>query len=184
MTKRNRATESLGIYPAFLLRVVARFWHLDHRDWVAVWMVARHRDRRCWVPALALLSSPACQHCVPSPVAHPELRTPRSAGPDPKVSEGYAACLPAMPVPRSLPGVSGRPGLTPAQLTALNMDRTRQLEELAAERWGGDTAAVVGEMQFAFIAFAFGQSLQGESAAEQRAERREWGRAGAGLRNP
>ncbi|GIL90158.1 hypothetical protein Vretimale_16402 [Volvox reticuliferus] len=52
-------------------------------------------------------------------------------------------------------------GLNPAQLTALNMDRSRQMEALAAARWGGDMVAVVGEMQFAFIAFIFGQSLQG-----------------------
>ncbi|GLC38850.1 hypothetical protein PLESTM_000786600 [Pleodorina starrii] len=60
-----------------------------------------------------------------------------------------------------LPRLVKEAGLTPAQLTSLNMDRTAQLEALAAERWGGDTAAVVGEMQFAFIAFVFGQSLQG-----------------------
>ncbi|KAG2496037.1 hypothetical protein HYH03_005959 [Edaphochlamys debaryana] len=51
-------------------------------------------------------------------------------------------------------------GLTPAQLTAANLDRTAQLEA-AAGRWGGDACRLVGEAQFAFAAFVFGQSMQG-----------------------
>ncbi|GIL64628.1 hypothetical protein Vafri_18522 [Volvox africanus] len=58
------------------------------------------------------------------------------------------------------PGLTSA-GLNPKQLTALNMDRSHQLEALAAARWGGNVVAVVGEMQFAFIAFVFGQSLRG-----------------------
>ncbi|PNW83398.1 hypothetical protein CHLRE_05g244750v5 [Chlamydomonas reinhardtii] len=52
-------------------------------------------------------------------------------------------------------------GLTPAQLTAANMDRSNQLVAAAALHWGGDVRGLVGEMQFAFVAFVFGQSLQG-----------------------
>jgi hypothetical protein len=63
----------------------------------------------------------------------------------------------------------GRTGLTPAQLTALNMDKTEALVGCAAGRWGGDARKLVGEMQFAFVAFMCGQSLQGEleAAAQQ-----------------
>ncbi len=65
------------------------------------------------------------------------------------------------PRPCPCPCPLSAPGLTPAQLTALNLDRTAQLEAAAAGRWGGEVAALVGEMQFAFIAFVCGQSLQG-----------------------
>jgi hypothetical protein len=74
-------------------------------------------------------------------------------------------------------------GATPAQLTALNVDKTSLLQQAAARyqqppstgdsSTGGSTAQpaqhgeavrgleVVGELQFAFIAFVFGQSLEG-----------------------
>ena len=53
-------------------------------------------------------------------------------------------------------------GLSPAQLTALNMDKTGALVAAAGGRWGGNAHRLVGEMQFAFVAFMCGQSLQGE----------------------
>ena len=82
---------------------------------------------------------------------------------------------------RNLPACTALPlffypaGLTPAQLTAANMDRSNQLVAAAALHWGGDVRGLVGEMQFAFVAFVFGQSLQGEGGRP-----REEGRGGGG----
>lgn len=89
-----------------------------------------------------------------------------------------------------LPRVIKVPGAPASQLTALNIDKTSLLEQVIARYHsktsggssssksggGGSTAAqqrqqqqqsvvegleVVGELQFAFIAFVFGQSLEG-----------------------
>ncbi|GLI71125.1 hypothetical protein VaNZ11_016185 [Volvox africanus] len=79
-----------------------------------------------------------------------------AAGGSHRLSLGHRFCFYS-----EIPRLVKEAGLNPMQLTALNMDRSRQLEALAAARWGGDVLAVVGEMQFAFIAFVFGQSLQG-----------------------
>jgi A1 cistron-splicing factor AAR2 len=53
-------------------------------------------------------------------------------------------------------------GATAAELTALNLDKTPLLEELIVSRYGGQDDAILGELQFAFVAFVFGQSLDGE----------------------
>jgi hypothetical protein len=66
------------------------------------------------------------------------------------------------------------PGLTAAQLTALNMDKTALLEQVmdrysssssssssSASLQGPAGTEVLGELQFSFIAFVFGQSLEG-----------------------
>ena len=48
-----------------------------------------------------------------------------------------------------------------AALTALNMDKTAVLEAAAAAAGDPGGKALLGELQFAFIAFMFGQSLEG-----------------------
>lgn len=53
-------------------------------------------------------------------------------------------------------------GATAAQLTSLNLDKTPLLLQLIAERFEGQGQDVLGELQFAFLAFVCGQSLQGE----------------------
>jgi hypothetical protein len=74
------------------------------------------------------------------------------------------------------------PGLPAAQLTALNIDKTAILEQVV-DRYRGISSSsngggpeppqqqqqqgpagieVLGELQFAFIAFVFGQSLEGK----------------------
>eukprot|EP00877_Chromochloris_zofingiensis_P000739 jgi/Chrzof1/10666/Cz05g07160.t1 len=52
-------------------------------------------------------------------------------------------------------------GATAAQLTSLNLDKTPLLLQLIAERFEGQGQDVLGELQFAFLAFVCGQSLQG-----------------------
>ncbi|CAL8470508.1 g10050 [Coccomyxa elongata] len=51
-------------------------------------------------------------------------------------------------------------GLTPQELTQLNMDKTRLLDTLIADEYGGNADIMLGELQFAFLAFLLGHSLQ------------------------
>ncbi len=103
-----------------------------------------------------------------SPLPFTALGTPRATGARPE-TESPCLLLPSHSASRNCACVrphlspNTRTGLTPAQLTALNMDRSTQLAAAAAAHWGGDVRGLVGELQFAFIAFVFGQSLQGES---------------------
>jgi hypothetical protein len=86
-----------------------------------------------------------------------------------------------------LPRLVKVPGLSAAQLTALNMDKTALLEQVMdrynttssssstrsasqqqqqqQQQQGPAGIEVIGELQFAFIAFVFGQSLEGEAKA-------------------
>jgi hypothetical protein len=59
------------------------------------------------------------------------------------------------------------PGLSPAQLTALNLDKSALLVKLAGQRYGGRLEGLLAELQFAFVAFVYGQSLDGEPAGLQ-----------------
>jgi A1 cistron-splicing factor AAR2 len=52
-------------------------------------------------------------------------------------------------------------GLTAAELTSLNLDKSALVLRVAAERYRGSVEGLLGEMQFAFVAFVFGQSLDG-----------------------
>ena len=52
-------------------------------------------------------------------------------------------------------------GATGAQLTALNLDKSALLQQVAQEHYGGRLMDLLGELQFAFVAFVYGQSLHG-----------------------
>lgn len=58
------------------------------------------------------------------------------------------------------------PGAQGAALTALNLDKTATLEKVAADSGDPGGKALLGELQFAFIAFLFGQSLEGGAMGE------------------
>jgi len=60
-----------------------------------------------------------------------------------------------------LPRLVKAPGAQGAELTALNLDKTAALEQVAAA--GGDSSGkrLLGELQFAYLAFLLGQSLEG-----------------------
>ncbi|KAF3949922.1 hypothetical protein CMV_024263 [Castanea mollissima] len=47
------------------------------------------------------------------------------------------------------------------ELTSLNIDKTQLLESLLIKDYGGSEDVLLGELQFAFIAFLMGQSLVG-----------------------
>ncbi|KAF3949925.1 hypothetical protein CMV_024265 [Castanea mollissima] len=47
------------------------------------------------------------------------------------------------------------------ELTSLNIDKTQLLESLLIKDYGGSEDLLLGELQFAFIAFLMGQSLEG-----------------------
>ena len=51
--------------------------------------------------------------------------------------------------------------LSAEERTAWNMDKSRALERLLKEQHGGDSAMFLGELQFAFLAFLLGHSLEG-----------------------
>ncbi|KAK2077725.1 hypothetical protein QBZ16_004571 [Prototheca wickerhamii] len=54
-----------------------------------------------------------------------------------------------------------RPQADAAKRTAANMDRSEELVTIIDKHCGGDTEQLLGELQFAFLAFLLGQSLTG-----------------------
>ena len=51
-------------------------------------------------------------------------------------------------------------GLTAAELTAQNLDKSALLDD-AIQRVGGDADELLAEFQLAFVMFLYGQSLEG-----------------------
>jgi len=49
----------------------------------------------------------------------------------------------------------------PEEVTQMYMDKTHWLLELASKEYGGDLPSVLGELQFAFVTFLMGESLEG-----------------------
>eukprot|EP00891_Asterochloris_glomerata_P008767 jgi/Astpho2/8767/e_gw1.00128.29.1_t len=60
-----------------------------------------------------------------------------------------------------LPRVVKVPGVTGAQLSALNLDKSMLLEQVLQKQYHRDSRQLLGELQFAFLAFLRGQSLEG-----------------------
>lgn len=60
----------------------------------------------------------------------------------------------------SIPRVVKCKGISGQELTSLNLDKTQLLETLLAKDYGGFEDSLLGELQFAFVAFLMGQSLQ------------------------
>lgn len=58
------------------------------------------------------------------------------------------------------------PGMTPQQLTALNLDKTAVLDDLIQRHYKGHADGLVGEMQFSFLAFLMGHSLEGTAIVD------------------
>uniref|UniRef100_A0A803M473 Protein AAR2 homolog n=1 Tax=Chenopodium quinoa TaxID=63459 RepID=A0A803M473_CHEQI len=61
------------------------------------------------------------------------------------------------PVPR----VIKQKGISVAELTSVNLDKTYILESILMKEFEGDEDRLLGELQFALIAFLMGQSLDG-----------------------
>ncbi|KAK4564928.1 hypothetical protein RGQ29_006822 [Quercus rubra] len=61
----------------------------------------------------------------------------------------------------SIPRVIKQEGIHGQELTSLNIDKTQLLESLLIKDYGGSEDVLLGELQFAFIAFLMGQSLEG-----------------------
>lgn len=51
-------------------------------------------------------------------------------------------------------------GIHGQELTSLNLDKTQLLESILINHYGGSEDLILGELQFAFIAFLMGQSLE------------------------
>ncbi|KAL1308172.1 hypothetical protein HN51_050112 [Arachis hypogaea] len=60
----------------------------------------------------------------------------------------------------SIPRVVKCKGISGQELTSLNLDKTQLLETLLAKEYGCSEDLLLGELQFAFIAFLMGQSLE------------------------
>ncbi|XP_004490901.1 uncharacterized protein [Cicer arietinum] len=60
----------------------------------------------------------------------------------------------------SIPRVVKCKGMSGQELTSLNLDKTQLLETLLAKDYGGSEDLLLGELQFAFVAFLMGQSLE------------------------
>lgn len=58
-------------------------------------------------------------------------------------------------------------GMSPQQLTALNLDKTAMLDQVLHKHYGGSGDELLGELQFSFLAFLMGQSLEGAPLAGQ-----------------
>ncbi|XP_078431214.1 AAR2 protein family [Wolffia australiana] len=59
-----------------------------------------------------------------------------------------------------IPALVKHKGATREELTMLNLDKTQVLENILTKKFGGQEDLLLGEFQFAFIAFMMGQSLQ------------------------
>ncbi|KAK1298743.1 hypothetical protein QJS10_CPB14g00318 [Acorus calamus] len=60
----------------------------------------------------------------------------------------------------SIPNVIKHKGMSVEELTSLNLDKTQLLETTLMKDFGGAEDKLLGELQFAFIAFLMGQSLE------------------------
>ncbi|KAH6758617.1 AAR2 protein family, partial [Perilla frutescens var. frutescens] len=60
----------------------------------------------------------------------------------------------------AIPRVVKQKGISGEDLTSLNLDKTYLLETILMKEYGGDEEALLAELQFAFIAFLMGQSLE------------------------
>ncbi|KAH7533849.1 hypothetical protein FEM48_Zijuj04G0175400 [Ziziphus jujuba var. spinosa] len=60
----------------------------------------------------------------------------------------------------SIPRVIKQRGVEGQELTSLNLDKTQLLESILNKDYGGSEDLLLGEMQFAFVAFLMGQSLE------------------------
>lgn len=59
-----------------------------------------------------------------------------------------------------IPRVIKNKGIHGQELTSLNLDKTQLLESILINHFGGSEDLILGELQFAFIAFLMGQSLE------------------------
>ncbi|KAJ6421340.1 hypothetical protein OIU84_028670 [Salix udensis] len=60
----------------------------------------------------------------------------------------------------AIPRVIKRKGMEGKELTSLNLDKTELLESVLMKNYGGSEDLLLGELQFAYIAFLMGQSLE------------------------
>lgn len=59
-----------------------------------------------------------------------------------------------------IPRLIKQKGILGQDLTSLNLDKTSLLENILVKEYGGNEDLLLGELQFAFVAFLMGQSLE------------------------
>ncbi|XP_020591211.1 protein AAR2 homolog isoform X2 [Phalaenopsis equestris] len=77
----------------------------------------------------------------------------------------FSVCLPEKTVKRrcfyiTIPKIVKQKNITGEELTALNLDKTMLLKNILMTNFGEDEDLLLGELQFSFIAFMMGQSLE------------------------
>lgn len=65
--------------------------------------------------------------------------------------------------------------MSPQELTALNLDKTGMLNQVLSKYYNRHGDELLGELQFSFLAFLMGQSLEGEH--QDRCSRQHIGRS-------
>ncbi|KAK9829455.1 hypothetical protein WJX72_005966 [[Myrmecia] bisecta] len=88
-----------------------------------------------------------------------EERSQGGAGPSGRTaaaSQGVGRCFYT-----HMPRLVKASGLTSEALTAANLDKSQLLDDLISKEYSGHELAILGETQFAFLAFLMGQSLEG-----------------------
>ncbi|XP_010528522.1 PREDICTED: protein AAR2 homolog isoform X2 [Tarenaya hassleriana] len=60
----------------------------------------------------------------------------------------------------SIPRIIKRKGMSGQELTSMNLDKTQLLESILSKEYGGSEELLLGELQFSFVAFLMGQSLE------------------------
>lgn len=55
--------------------------------------------------------------------------------------------------------------MSPQQLTAVNLDKTAMLDQMLQKHYSSSGDELLGELQFSFLAFLMGQSLEGAPPA-------------------
>ncbi|KAG9448969.1 hypothetical protein H6P81_008934 [Aristolochia fimbriata] len=60
----------------------------------------------------------------------------------------------------TVPNTIKQKGISGEELTSMNLDKTQLLETILMKNFGGQEDLILGELQFAFIAFLMGQSLE------------------------
>ncbi|TMW91280.1 hypothetical protein EJD97_014521 [Solanum chilense] len=82
-----------------------------------------------------------------------QLKSSKFSKPD-KKSPSNSCYYTSIPRVIKLKGVSGQ------DLTNMNLDKTHILETILTKQYGGSEDSLLGELQFAFVAFLMGQSLE------------------------
>lgn len=82
-------------------------------------------------------------------------------GAEPPQTPHVRVTAPSFAYPDRGRGARRRPGMTPAEVSAFNLDRSDYVEGILASAYGGDPAAAVAEVALAYVAFSLLWAVDG-----------------------